>query len=357
MPLFNFVKNLKYKIMRTIAKLFIFLSFVLLASSCNKDEQLIEEQAKPIDNVATINRMVAITIEQTKALKDEIAALDDKDTKMSTEQYNSFVRGTIETYVGKLIESDPERLQNDNLQINKVDANESEWSNNQNVYGGNVETILPPHIIARLDKLTLRLDAIIDNPFYEMEININAGATEIENVLQGEITDINNDLTLNPEEKDILTVACMTAKAMVMPQLGFFKTLATGADLLGEDMENFRRRGFWGKLIRAVARVAIAIVAVAVVAVLIIKLAPIIAVGSKFALKIGTKGILKKALFGVSKKGISSAGVMIKGGLYMPSSLLLGGSGGIIKAADKWDTDLSLKYWYKEFDFKGKVGA
>lgn len=354
----NFAKTSKNnKIMKKIAKLFLIMSLVLVANSCNKDEQLIEEQAKPLNHDATIYKMVTITNEQTAALRDEIATLASQNTKMTTEQYNGFVRSTIETYVGRLIESEPKHLENNNLQVNKVDPEEAQWSNNPDVYGGSVEQVLPAHLLARIDKLAIRLDAIVENPFYDIQSNMNAGAAEIENVIQNEISDINKDITLNVEEKEMLATACMAAKSMVQPQLGFFKTLATGAELLGEDMENFRRRSFFGRLIRAVARVAIAIVAVAVVAVLVVKLAPIIAVGSKFAIKIGGKSLIKKVLFGVSKKGVSSFGTMVKGGLYMPGSLLLGGSGGIIKAANKWDTDMSLKYWFKEFDFKGKVGA
>lgn len=336
------------------------MSLVLVANSCNKDEQLIEEEAKPLNHDATINRMVTITNEQTASLRDEIATLAAQNTKMSSEQYNGFVRSTIETYVGRLIESEPEHLENNNLQVNKVDPEEAQWSNNTDVYGGSVEQVLPAHLLARIDKLAIRLDAIVESPFYDIESNMTAGAAEIENVIQNEISDINKDITLNVEEKEMLATACIAAKSMVQPQLGFFKTLATGAELLGEDMENFRRRSFFGRLIRAVARVAIAVVAVAIVAVLIVKAAPIIAGASKFALKIKMKGTLKSVLFGVKKKVTGTIGglpLTVKGGLYMPGALLLGGSGGVIKAALKWDTDMSLKTWYKEFELKGKVGA
>jgi hypothetical protein len=98
----------------------------------------------------------------------------------------------------------------------------------------------------------------------------------------------------------------------------------------------------------------------AVVAVLVVKVAPLIAGASKFALKIKMKGTLKSVLFGVKKKVSGTIGgipITVKGGLYMPGSLILGAGGGVIKACTKWDKDMSLKTWYKEFEFKGKTGA
>ena len=49
------------EIMKTITKLFMMAAIMLVASSCSKDEKLIEEQVQPIDYAVTINKMVAIT--------------------------------------------------------------------------------------------------------------------------------------------------------------------------------------------------------------------------------------------------------------------------------------------------------
>ena len=38
-----------------------------------------------------------------------------------------------------------------------------------------------------------------------------------------------------------------------------------------------------------------------------------------------------------------------------PGSLYFGGIGGVVKSGLKWNDDMSLKKWYKEFDFKTKA--
>ena len=82
------------------------------------------------------------------------------------------------------------------------------------------------------------------------------------------------------------------------------------------------------------------------------------AASSKFVLKIGAQSAAKSIFIGVGKKAVATtiAGpVTYTGGLVMPGALIFGGITGGVKAATKWDTDMSIKYWYKEIDFKLKL--
>jgi hypothetical protein len=116
-----------------------------------------------------------------------------------------------------------------------------------------------------------------------------------------------------------------------------------------------------GKLLRAVGRVAIAVAAVTIASAILVKAALIIKPVAKiFASKVKAAGGFKKAVWkGVKKKYTTpnfTTGVMetFTGGLTTIGSLSLGVGTGIIKASMKWNDDMSLKYWYKEFDFKTK---
>ena len=82
------------------------------AVSCNREEAIDESTKTFPSNAATINRMVQITNEHTAQVKNEIAVLVSRNTKMSTEQYDGFVRSTLTQYVTKLVESEPEHLVN-----------------------------------------------------------------------------------------------------------------------------------------------------------------------------------------------------------------------------------------------------
>ena len=182
----------------------------------------------------------------------------------------------------------------------------------------------------------------------------------MENILQNQINSINSDVTLSLIDKQGLTDAFLVAKALIQPEIAYFRTLAEGAQALNQDMNTWRaNRTFKGKLIRAVARVAITIVAVAVITAVIVKAAPLVAAGSKFTLKIGAKGAMKSILFGVGKKVIYTNALKMAaahtGGLVMPGALYFGGITGVDKASTKWCTDMSMKYWYKDLDFKFKA--
>jgi len=214
-------------------------------------------------------------------------------------------------------------------------------------------------LLTRFDAVADQLEAIDNNPIYDNETNLNNGGVEMENILQSQINSINNDASLSIVDKQGLSDAFQAAKELIQPEIGYFRTLAEGAQALNQDINTWRGRTFFGKLIRAVARVAIAVVAVAVVTAIIVKGAPLIAAGGKFAAKIAAKGATKSILFGVGKKvavtnvlGMTST---ITGGLVMPGALYFGGVAGVVKASTKWDTDMSMKYWYKELDFKFKA--
>ncbi|MCL6462356.1 MAG: hypothetical protein I4O51_10880 [Flavobacterium micromati] len=288
--------------------------------------------------------MVTITNEQTKILQSEIEVLAARKAKMRIGQYDNFVRGHMEQYVGRLIESEQDLIIDGPLQINKVDLDN--WDGQPNVFGGDVETVLPPHILQRLDKLTTKLEALENNPIYDNAANVNSGGVEMENILQNEINDINNDLTLTDEDKQSLAGLCLAASALVQPEINYFRTIEMGAEILGDNMENFKRRSAFGRIIRAVARVVIAVVAVAILTVIVVKTGGLASVA--LAKKYAGGGLVKKLLFGVTKTAPSKL-------LKWYGAIPLGLGSGVVKASDKWDTDMSLKTWYKEFDFKAKA--
>ena len=336
---------------------------LLLGTACSKEElhpvvqqvQPVVEQVQPPDS-ETINKMVAITNRQTQLVKEQIVSLAARQIKMKTSQYNVFVRENVERYCRELVALDP-TFDTDNMQINQVDTNP--WGNDPTVFGGDVATVVPAAILTRFDAVADKLQVIEDNPLYNTDAHLNRGGVAMENILQTAINSIKNDPTLKLEDKQLLCDAFETAKALVQPKIAYFKTLAQGAEMLGQDLTIWKKRSFFGKVIRAVARVAIAVVAVTIVTALIIKAAPLVlAKYSLLAAKIKSKGALKSSLLGVGKKGkytIGGASVPLPAGTSIPSSLWLSGPAGVLKAGIKWDTDMSLKHYYKEFDLKFKV--
>lgn len=338
-------------------KVFLIATLAITIFSCKKSETTSSESQKPFNNKETINKMVEITKQQTVILKEKIEALKASNTRMTNSQYEDFVRNSIEEYSEALISSEPNYVENNNFQINAID-NEN-WNGEPDVYSGDAESALPASLLTRFDGVADQLQALDDNPIYDNQTNLNSGGIEMENILQNQINSINNDATLSAIDKQGLSDAFQAAKELIQPEIGYFNVLADGAQSLNQDINTWRNRTFMGKLIRAVARVAIAVVAVAVVTAIIVKGAPLIAAGGKFAAKILAKGATKSILFGVGKKvavtnalGLTST---ITGGLVMPGALYFGGIAGVVKASTKWDTDMSMKYWYKEFDFKFKL--
>ena len=327
---------------------------------CKKNEATEMEATTPFSNKETISKMVAITKQQTEKLKQKIDALIAQNASMTSAQYQNFVRENIEEYSQALIEAEPNYVENNNFQINQIDT--ENWTGEPNIYSGDAVSSLPNTLLTRFDNVADQLEAIDNNPIYDNESNLNNGGIEMENILQNQINSINSDASLTAIDKQGLSDAFLAAKELIQPEIGYFRTLAEGAQSLNQDMNTWGHRTFFGKLIRAVARVAIAVVAVAVVAAIIVKAAPLVAsVGSKFVGKIGIQGAAKSILFGVKKTVIATApnaaGIIpsITGGLVMPGALMFGGIVGVVKASTKWDTDMSMKYWYKEVDFKFKL--
>lgn len=336
-----------------------FIAALIAASlfSCKKNETQEAELPTPFNNKETINKMVEITKQQTAKLKQKIEALTAQNVRMTNSQYENFVRENIEEYSQALIDAEPNYVENNNFQINQIDP--ENWTGEPNIYSGDAVSALPTSLLNRFDAVADQLEAIDNNPIYDNETNLNNGGVEMENILQTEINSINNDASLSTVDKQGLSDAFLAAKELIQPEIGYFRTLAEGAQALNQDINTWRGRTFFGKLIRAVARVAIAVVAVAVVTAIIVKGAPLIAAGGKFAAKIAAKGATKSILFGVGKKvavtnvlGMTST---ITGGLVMPGALYFGGIAGVVKASTKWDTEMSMKYWYKELDFKFKA--
>lgn len=100
-------------------------------------------------------------------------------------------------------------------------------------------------------------------------------------------------------------------------------------------MANWRKRSFFGRVIRAVARVDIAVVAVAVLTAVVVKTAGL--AGAKFAAAYKGKGLAKKLLLGVTKTRKASKTFK----WYSATSVGLGP--GIVKAAQSWDDNMLLK--------------
>ncbi|MBX9782759.1 MAG: hypothetical protein K2X48_05610 [Chitinophagaceae bacterium] len=334
----------------------IYLTIGFFLVSCQKNETVQTKQEVPFDNKVTTAKMVEITNNQTKVLKEKIASLVASNARMSSVEYDNFVRENIEQYCNSLVAAEPTYVFNDNFQVNVLDT--ENWDNQPNVYSGDALTLLPQPILSRFDALADDLEAFENNPIYDNEVNLENGATQIETILQNHINTINLDPNLHFVDKQGISDALNAAKQLVRPELDYFKTLATGAISLGQDISEWRRRTFFGKLIRAVARVAITVVAVAVVTAVLIKGAVLIAPMSKFAVKVGVKGFGKSVFTGVGKtvtKKITGLPTLSYTGKFVsPGALYFGGIAGVVKASTKWDEDMSMKYWYKEFDFKFK---
>ena len=252
--------------------------------------------------------MVAITKQQTAKLKVKIETLTAQNVSMTISQYDNFVRENIEEYSQALMESEPNYLLSDGFQVNQI--NNEDW-NVPNVYSGDAETALPNTLLTRFDNVAEQLDAIDNNPIYNNEANLNNCGIEMEIILQNQIKTINNDVTIATTDKQGLIDAFLAAKALIQPEIGYFRTLAEGAQSLNQDITTWRHRTFMGNLIRAVARVAITVVAVAVITAVIVKGAALIPALSKFTAIVATKGFVKSIFYGVGKKAATIAGVNI----------------------------------------------
>jgi hypothetical protein len=205
---------------------------------------------------------------------------------------------------------------------------------------------------------------------YLEKSNFNNEVEQIESIIESNRTALYQDPSLSISEKESLSDALFAAKSLVRPQVELLNVLASHVEIFDnaagiietngqEEVNQSRRRTFFGKLIRAVARVAIAITAVTVATAIIVVGAKVLIPASKFALKVKAKGVAKSIFKGVGKKvpakSVTGQTVYIKGSFVTPGSLYFGGLAGVVKSGLKWDDDMSLKYWYKEFEYKTKA--
>lgn len=279
---------------------------------------------------------------------------------------NAFIQKELQNYCNTLIASEPNYIFNDNLKINSLD--DESWENMPDVFSGSPETLFTQPMLKRFDKIASDLEEIENNSMYLEKSNINNEVEQIESIIESNRTALYQDPSLSISEKESLSDASFAAKSLVRPQVELLNVLASHVEIFDnaagiietngqEEVNQSRRRTFFGKLIRAVARVAIAITAVTVATAIIVVGAKVLIPASKFALKV--KGVAKSIFKGVGKKvpakSVTGQTVYIKGSFVTPGSLYFGGLAGVVKSGLKWDDDMSLKYWYKEFEYKTKA--
>lgn len=166
---------------------------------------------------------------------------------------------------------------------------------------------------------------------------------------------------MHPLDKDAMMVALDAAKQLVAPQANFLNALVQYSIAHGSDPNTtWRQRTLFGKILRAVARVAIMVAVTAIVTAAVIKTAGALApVGSKLALKIKGKSLANLAFKGVKYKGTTSiAGgstAPIVGGFSMPGAIITGGITGVISAVQKFNYEMPYNgdYW-NEIKFYAK---
>lgn len=279
---------------------------------------------------------------------------------------NAFIQKELQNYCNTLIASEPNYIFNDNLKINSLD--DESWENMPDVFSGSPETLFTQPMLKRFDKIASDLEEIENNSMYLEKSNFNNEVEQIESIIESNRTALYQDPSLSISEKESLSDASFAAKSLVRPQVELLNVLASHVEIFDnaagiietngqEEVNQSRRRTFFGKLIRAVARVAIAITAVTVATAIIVVGAKVLIPASKFALKV--KGVAKSIFKGFGKKvpakSVTGQTVYIKGSFVTPGSLYFGGLAGVVKSGLKWDDDMSLKYWYKEFEYKTKA--
>jgi len=260
---------------------------------------------------------------------------------------NAFIQKELQNYCNTLIASEPNYIFNDNFKINSLD--DESWENMPDAFSGNAETLFTQPMLKRFDKIASDLEEIENNSMYLEKSNFNNEVEQIESIIESNRTALYQDPSLSISEKESLSDALFAAKSLVRPQVELLNVLASHVEIFDnaagiietngqEEVNQSRRRTFFGKLIRAVARVAIAITAVTVATAIIVA-------------KSIFKGVGKK----VPAKSVTGQTVYIKGSFVTPGSLYFGGLAGVVKSGLKWDDDMSLKYWYKEFEYKTKA--
>lgn len=324
--------------------------------------------------------MVEITKEYTNDLKSRLENENLSQKKLLQTANNSirldfnfennaFIQKELQNYCNTLIASEPNYIFNDNFKINSLD--DESWENMPDVFSGSPETLFTQPMLKRFDKIASDLEEIENNSMYLEKSNFNNEVEQIESIIESNRTALYQDPSLSISEKESLSDALFAAKSLVRPQVELLNVLASHVEIFDnaagiietngqEEVNQSRRRTFFGKLIRAVARVAIAITAVTVATAIIVVGAKVLIPASKFAMKVKAKGVAKSIFKGVGKKETQIRGNGIPNAVYAgkfvtPGSLYFGGIGGVVKSGLKWNDDMSLKKWYKEFDFKTKA--
>lgn len=335
----------------------IFLSMIVF--SCNKTKIELQEQSNMEKSNEVLKKMTDITNLHTQKLNDKIVELKSRNARLSAEQQNEFIDGAVHNYCNQLIELEPQSVFNDNFQWN---APFEDFGSGPDVLETDPSAILPTTFTNVFQSLENRIVAIESNPMYDQEINFNDGMAQIQNALTQEIGSINSISNMHPLDKEAMTVALDGAKQLVAPQAAFLNSLVQASFALGNDPNvTWRQRTLFGKILRAVARVAIMVAVTAVVTAAVIKSAGALApVGAKFALKIKGKTLANLAFKGVKYKGttpLAGGGTAsITGGFSLPGALITGGIMGAISAVQKFNSELPSNgnYW-NEIKFYAKA--
>jgi hypothetical protein len=198
--------------------------------------------------------------------------------------------------------------------------------------------------------------------FIEQQDNLSNAIYDIQSVIDQEKHKVDQIVGLAQIDKDALKAALQGARDLAGPQAEYLNALAEASFAMGVDPNiHWRQSRFLGRVLRAVARVAIMVVAAAVVTAAIIKTAGLIApAASKLALKIKGKSLTNLAFKGVKYKGTTKlAGVgtrTVVGGFAMPGALVTGGAYGVINAYQKWNKPMPADgNWWNEFKISVKI--
>jgi hypothetical protein len=350
----------------------------LFLTSCQKNQSPTQSAETNYNLNETVKKIINITENRTNELKKIIKNNEYSSNHTNKElnisfsaqnfQQNGFVENEIRNYCNSLIAAEPNFLFNDNFTINT--AVSENWDGLPNVFSGNAESLFSHPILTRFDNISQELEVIENNTKYLDKTNFTEEVQQIEAIFQNHSNAVNTDPLLSSSEKEALIDALMAAKSLVKPQMEYFNVLANYIETpnigigvqsdTDHEINQSRKRTFFGKLVRAVTRVVLTIAAVTVATAIIVVGAKMIVPASKFAMKVKAKGLSKSIFQGVGKKvtkihGNGLPNTVYTGKFVTPGSLYFGSIAGVVKSSLKWDSDLSLKKWYKEFDFKTKA--
>jgi hypothetical protein len=313
----------------------------ILLSSCSKQSVLSNEtdskELKPSQAAIELSKKLQKAIDNDTRVLSFKAEKEKNRLLQNSAFQEQFFTESINEHCNTLLSLDPQHVFNDGF-VWQSPTMPSMFFEPDAISGDPAFMNTPE--TKHLESLDVRLRQI-ESQAVNSEADVNAQITQMEGALDAEISSVIADPSMDMLSKQESIDALFGTRQMLRSEANYLQTLMSVTD--PDNGQNIielqqRKRSFLGKLVRAVARVAIAVVAVTVVTALVVKTGGLASV--KFAAAIKKTGSFWNGVL---------YGVKVKSGVGTYSSLVLGGVYGAINATTKWEKDMSIEKWYNEF--------